>query len=102
MKHTTLEIKLVSITELTVDCIVNAANSQLQHGGGVCGAIFAATGAGSCSGLATDTVTVPPVKRLSHPASVCRRSTLPTPWALSGRAVTTMRNSCCTAATRTP
>ena len=41
----TLEIRKVSITELDTDCIVNAANSQLLHGGGVCGAIFAAAGA---------------------------------------------------------
>ena len=41
----TLRIRKQSITETDVDCIVNAANSLLRHGGGVCGAIFAAAGA---------------------------------------------------------
>lgn len=41
----TLCIRKQSITEMDVDCIVNAANSQLRHGGGVCGAIFVAAGA---------------------------------------------------------
>ena len=40
-----LRIRKQIITEMDVNCIVNAANSQLRHGGGVCGAIFAAAGA---------------------------------------------------------
>ena len=41
----TLTIQKQDITKMAVDCIVNAANAHLQHGGGVCGAIFAAAGA---------------------------------------------------------
>ncbi len=40
----TLRIEKKSITDMPVDCIVNAANSRLQRGGGVCGTIFAAAG----------------------------------------------------------
>lgn len=39
-----LEIVRNDITKMEVDVIVNAANSALQKGGGVCGAIFSASG----------------------------------------------------------
>ncbi|MBR2550213.1 MAG: macro domain-containing protein [Clostridiales bacterium] len=40
-----LSIQKISITKLEVDAIVNAANSGLMMGGGVCGAIFREAGA---------------------------------------------------------
>ena len=40
----TIQIQKTSITELHTDAIVNAANSRLMAGGGVCGAIFKAAG----------------------------------------------------------
>lgn len=39
-----ITIQKTSITGLQVDAIVNAANSRLMNGGGVCGAIFQAAG----------------------------------------------------------
>lgn len=39
-----IDIRLIGITDLDTDCIVNAANSRLAEGSGVCGAIFAYAG----------------------------------------------------------
>lgn len=41
---TDLHIRKADLTELKVDAVVNAANTQLEEGGGVCGAIFAKAG----------------------------------------------------------
>jgi O-acetyl-ADP-ribose deacetylase (regulator of RNase III) len=67
---TRFEVMEADITTLDVDAIVNAANSQLLPGGGVCGAIHRAAGpelAEACAGLApcpTGEVRVTPGFRL--------------------------------------
>ena len=42
--RSTISIRKISITGLTTDCIVNAANKYLQTDSGVCGAIFEEAG----------------------------------------------------------
>lgn len=68
----TIKIKKIGITELNTDAIVNAANSQLLEGGGVCGAIFNEAGSmeltDACSkigGCATGEAVITPGFNLS-------------------------------------
>lgn len=69
------------ITKLKVDAIVNAANTKLQMGGGVCGAIFSAAGADrlqtACDHLSPiKTGEAVITKGFSLPAKYCHRRTI--------------------------
>jgi O-acetyl-ADP-ribose deacetylase (regulator of RNase III) len=44
MMKSSIDVEKIDITRLDVDAIVNAANRNLAHGGGVCGAIFQKAG----------------------------------------------------------
>lgn len=61
-------IKNADITTMGVDAIVNAANSRLARGGGVCGAIFAATDAHALEAACTQAAPVAPGQAVATPS----------------------------------
>lgn len=61
-------IKNADITTMGVDAIVNAANSRLARGGGVCGAIFAATDARALEAACAQAAPVAPGQAVATPS----------------------------------
>ena len=74
-KTTKVRVIRGDITEAPVDAIVNAANSHLQHGGGVAGAIVRK--GGRIIQEESDRIGFVPVgEALSPPLAACPRNTL--------------------------
>ncbi len=98
----TLRIQKQSITEIDVDCIVNAANSQLRHGGGVCGAIFAAAGARELQAACDTLGHCPTGEAVITPGFKLKAKYIVHAVGPIWQGAVTMKKRCCTAAIKMP
>ena len=80
-----LQLVRNDITKMKVDAVVNAANTALKMGGGVCGAIFSAAGAGELQAACDEIGRCRVGQAVITSALICRQGILSTPSAYSGR-----------------
>ena len=94
-----LKILSADITKLEVDAIVNAANTELLAGGGVCGAIFRAAGRYELQEACNKLAPIRTGEAVITQGSICPRNLLFTLRDLFGMAVRIMKKISCATAT---
>lgn len=90
-----LRIVHQDITTMQVDAIVNAANTRLLMGGGVCGAIFRAAGARDMQEACDRLSPILTGCAVATPGFALSARYVIQPPARFGRAVMPVRNNCC-------